>query len=183
MAPLVSFVTQEIRSEMPLPQTTVNEEFESAREKLRKHSIALIPRKRNAPEPEEAEVSGNASGSARDAASAKRRKLPTEEDAFDLTGLLSAPPKDSFGTLPDSHNEESVQSWVEQFRRQLKGKQQEFKVHLETAKNVLKKQHSKAELVQTVTQFGLPRTMAVCMNVKSLSKLDSCYQDSDTACL
>ena len=106
----------------------------------------------------------------------KRRKLPTEEEASELTGMLSDPPKHTFDSLPDSHTDEAVQAWVEQFKRQFKGKQQDFKTHLATAQQALKRQHSRAELVQCVKEFGLPNTLAIRMNIKNLTTLIAALQ-------
>ena len=95
---------------------------------------------------------------------------------LELTGMLSGPPKHEFGTFPDPHTDESVQAWVEQFKRQFKGKQQDFKAHLDTAKQALTRQHTRAELVQCVKEFGLPNTLAIRMNVKNLTTLIAALQ-------
>ena len=135
MGPLVSLIVQEVRAKLPASQLSGDTELEleRARKKLPEHNIPLTPQKRESPDESDTQAGANPSGSAKDLPAAKRRKLPTEEEASELTGMLSGPPKHECGTFPDSHTEESVQSWVEQFRRQFKGKQQEFKVHLDTA--------------------------------------------------
>jgi hypothetical protein len=90
--------------------------------------------------------------------------------------MLSGPPKHTFDSFPDSHTDEAVQAWVEQFKRQFKGKQQDFKTHLATAQQALKRQHSRAELVQCIKEFGLPNTLAIRMNIKNLTTLIAALQ-------
>ena len=169
MAPLTEELFQVLKQKAPPVSPEAEDELHRAKAKLAAAGLSLTPTKR---QPE-----GNPDVPSSSARSAKRAKtdvdptnaVPPAHENPDVAKLLQDPPVRQILTQPKGGGDEDVVAWLDAYKPMFKGNWRQFKKHLQTVQDLLKKHCSRAELVEAAIKFGLDQKMASKLNIRNLS--------------
>lgn len=159
MQPLIQSVVDQLRSLAPSVETEDSDELSRARAKLAAAGITLTPRKRSAGEaPDGSQPAKRVKGSG-----------PTDWPPTPGHTILSKPAVRPVSVQPAGSTDTAVEEWLDQYKKQFKGKFAAFRKHVQNVQEVLKTHCSKADIQQVAQQYGLDSKLVMRMNIRNLT--------------
>eukprot|EP00439_Symbiodinium_sp_Y106_P067694 s228_g11.t1 len=174
--PLVDVLLKEIKGRVPAAAASSSadsEELIRAKAKLAQAGLALTPRKPAAPSQasESPSKPGKSQGLPIDNQCGTKRKAEEQDPSSQVRKLLSGKPVTSLkDNRPKSVSNEHVESWMQTFQQQYKGKFRELNKHVNFVVKLLSENADRSEILEAAIKFGLDRKFAARLNITSLSK-------------